>query len=227
MRTLIAVIVGGALVLSGPMLLHAQSLAEVARKEQERRKSLPPNGGDHAGASKVYTNKDLKPVPPVASAAAPKPDPAAHDSGTAPGIAAATPAPDAASAPPPPAAAVQPADPGASAAAGAAAGTLGAPGGTDGAVKDREYWSRRMQSLQAMLDRDEVYAAALQTRVNSLTADFTARDDPAQRSVIAADRQKTVDTLQRLTQAIAGEKRALAAFEEEARRAGVPPGWLR
>jgi hypothetical protein len=84
-----------------------------------------------------------------------------------------------------------------------------------------------MQSLQATLDRDEVYAAALQTRVNSLTADFTARDDPAQRNVIAADRQKTLDALQRLTQAIAGDKRAIAAFEEEARRAGVPPGWLR
>src|SRR5262245_50716606 len=47
---------------------RAQSLADVARKEEERRKSVP--------AGKVYTNKDLKGQPPrpaAAAAAADKP----------------------------------------------------------------------------------------------------------------------------------------------------------
>ena len=41
---------------------YAQSLADVARKEEERRKTQP-------AAAKVYTNKDLGDVPPAATPA--------------------------------------------------------------------------------------------------------------------------------------------------------------
>ena len=84
-----------------------------------------------------------------------------------------------------------------------------------------------MKELQTQLDRDQSYADALQNKINSLTADFTARDDPAQRAVIARDKQKALDELNRLKQAIQDDKKAIADLEEEARRAGVPPGWLR
>ena len=40
-----------------------------------------------------------------------------------------------------------------------------------------------MQALLAQLDRDQIYSEAMQSRINALTADFTARDDPAQRAV--------------------------------------------
>src|SRR5580698_6160569 len=43
--------------------LRAQSLADVARKEEERRKALPP-------PTKVYTNKDLVDVPSGSAAGA-------------------------------------------------------------------------------------------------------------------------------------------------------------
>ena len=84
-----------------------------------------------------------------------------------------------------------------------------------------------MKTIQDKLDRDQTYAEALQTRVNSLTADFVNRDDPAQRAVIERDRQKAVAELARLQQDIVNGKKAVADLEEEARRAGVPPGWLR
>ena len=67
----------------------------------------------------------------------------------------------------------------------------------------------------------------MQSRINALTADFTARDDPAQRAAIAGDRQKALDELARLKKAIVDGKKAIADLEEEARRASVPPGWLR
>jgi hypothetical protein len=67
----------------------------------------------------------------------------------------------------------------------------------------------------------------MQTRINSLTADFVNRDDPAQRAVIERDRQKSIAELARLTKSVQDTKKAIADLQEEARRAGVPPGWLR
>jgi cell division protein FtsB len=63
--------------------------------------------------------------------------------------------------------------------------------------------------------------------VNRLWADFTARDDPAQRAAIEQDRQAALAELEE-TDAEADElARAIADLRDEARRAGVPPGWLR
>ena len=44
---------------------------------------------------------------------------------------------------------------------------------------------------------------------------------------IAVERQKTIDELNRLTKQIEGDKKAIADLQEDARRAGVPAGWLR
>lgn len=98
---------------------------------------------------------------------------------------------------------------------------------TDDEPKDQKYWSERQRQLQDQLDRDETFLQAVQTRVNALTTDFVNRDDPAQRSVIAADRQKALEEVTRLNAAIVADKKAVADLEEEAHRAGVPPGWLR
>ena len=84
-----------------------------------------------------------------------------------------------------------------------------------------------IKQLVAELDRDQTYSDAMQSRINGLTADFTARDDPAQRAVIARDRQKAMDELDRLKLVIQRTRKAIADLEEEARRASVPPGWLR
>ena len=95
------------------------------------------------------------------------------------------------------------------------------------ATKDQAYWAGRMKQLQEQLARDQSYADAMQSRINGLIADFAARDDPAQRAVIDRDRQKAVAELGRLNQTIQNDKKAVTDLEEEARRAGVPPGWLR
>jgi hypothetical protein len=159
----------------------AQSLADVARKEETRRKTAP--------AAKVYTNKDLSGQPADTPTATTPP-------------AAGTPA------------------------AASPAATTEEPK-DKGPVKDQAYWSTRMKSLQAQVERDENYADAMQTRINSLTADFVNRDDPAQRATVERDRQKSIAELARLKKSIDDGKKAVADLEEEARRAGVPPGWLR
>ena len=180
----------------------AQSLGDVAKKEQERRKTITPG--------KVYTNKDIKGQPPPAPAAS-QPDASADAKDSA--KADESKGKDAAGAKPGEAAATGTADSKAAPAAGA--------------VKDKAYWAGRLKVLQDQLDRDETFAVALQSRINGLTAEFVNRDDPAQRAVVERDRNKSLAELDRLKQAIPLDRKALADFQEEARRAGVPPGWLR
>jgi len=120
------------------------------------------------------------------------------------------------------------------AAAGAATGaTAGATGGQTGqtapagGAKDEAYYGTKLKDLRGQLDQDRALATAVQTQVNSLTTDFVNRDDPAQRSVIEQDRNRAMSELARLQKQIETDQKAIADFEEEARRANVPPGWLR
>jgi hypothetical protein len=182
--------------------VYAQSLADLAKKEEERRKAI-------SQPSKVYTNKDLG-TPPTPST-------------------------------PPPAGGASAPSPVASSSAGSASAAPGAaPSGEKSAesdkdaaaapkqpVKDQAYWSGRKKALIEKADRDQTYSDALQSRINALATDFVNRDDPFQRSVIERDRLKAIAELNRLKQQILDDKKAIADLDEEARRAGVPPGWLR
>ncbi len=196
MRAYFAVFVAVALMLSsGVVPVRSQSLGDLARKEEERRKSVKTVKND----GRVLTNKDVPRVPQTSAPVNP-----AEPADAEPKDATAAPA---------------------ASEAAAAPGDAKAP--ADVAVKDQKYWSERRQALQAQLDRDQVLADALQSRVNALNGDFAKRDDPAQRTVIGNERQKAIDELGRLNASIVLHKKAIADFEEEARRAAVPPGWLR
>src|SRR5262245_27219770 len=140
---------------------YGQTLADVARKEEERRKNVKDGG-------KVYTNKDLKPTAPPSAVPPPATDSSAGQSS-------------------------EPAKPG-----------VGSSGASQESqpTKDVEYWSGRQKALKDQLERDQVLADAMQTRINSLNTDFVNRDDPAQRAVLATDRQRAVEELARLKKAI-------------------------
>ncbi len=95
------------------------------------------------------------------------------------------------------------------------------------AAGDEERWRNRMAEARQALERAERRAAELQTRVNGLWADFTARDDPAQRAAIEQERQAALAGLEATRTEVDDLARAVADLRDEARRAGVPPGWLR
>lgn len=192
----------GLLVVCAAGRVWSQSLGDVAKKEEERRKRV-------AAAGKVYTNKDLGSVPPATA---------------------------------PPSGAVAASGPEAAKGdnkADASKGTETSKDEKDAAAKKsgdakeqseakgQAYWSTRRKALQEALDRDSTFADALQSRINALATDFINRDDPAQRSVIERDRQKASSELERLKKQMVDDRKALADLEEEARRANVPPGWLR
>jgi hypothetical protein len=94
-------------------------------------------------------------------------------------------------------------------------------------TKTEKYWRDRMDAAREDVRRNQAFATALQSRINGLTADFTSRDDPAQRAQIADDRQKALAELERVNKAVEDGNKAIASIEEEARKAMVPAGWIR
>ena len=96
-----------------------------------------------------------------------------------------------------------------------------------GDQKDEAWWRTRMASAREELRRNEAFLEALQSRVNSLSSDFVNRDDPFQRAKIGEDRQKALAEMDRVKREIEQGKKLIDDIEEEARKSGVPPGWLR
>ena len=170
-----------------PAYLSAQQsppLAEIAKKEAERRKGIKQTG-------KVITSKDLP-------ESARKPAAAGGGAATTSTTSEAAPAGDQKSA-----------------------------ANGQGDQKDEKYWRGRLTAAQEGLRRSQAFADALQSRINALTTDFVNRDDPIQRTKIGQDRQNALAELDRVKGEIETFKKQLADIEEEARQAGVPPGWLR
>jgi hypothetical protein len=190
-------LLAGVLVVGFAGTVCAQSLGDVAKKEEERRKQTP--------AGKVYTNKDLGSVPPSSAPPPPMSGDVKDAKDSKDGKDAAKDGKDAAKD-----------DKGAA-----------KDDKAKGETHDQKYWSERRKGLQLALDRDSTYIDALQSRINGLTTEFVNRDDPAQRNRIDGERQKAIAELARLKKQIEDDKKAIADLEEEARRAGVPPGWLR
>src|SRR5688500_19221604 len=119
----------------------AQSLGELAKREEARRKAIKTPG-------KVLTNDTIRStVPP----GAPAPPPA-------------TPAPA----------------PGSSAPGAAQSGAAEKPKPEEDRKAQETAWRQRITAARDSLQRSQMFAEALQSRINGLTADFTSRDDPAQ-----------------------------------------------
>ena len=97
----------------------------------------------------------------------------------------------------------------------------------DAAAGDEGRWRNRMAEARQAVEQAERRAAELQTRVSRLWADFTARDDPAQRAAIEQDRLAALAELEETRAEAAELAQAVDDLRNEARRAGVPPGWLR
>lgn len=108
----------------------------------------------------------------------------------------------------------------------ATAGEAATPA-ADGATKDEKYWKERMKGARDVLERSSAFVAALQSQINGLTTEFVNRDDPAQRTAIEQRRTKAVAELERVQRESEANRKAITAIEDEARKAGVPAGWLR
>lgn len=162
------------------------SLADVARKEEARRKSTKK-------ATKVFTNANLAttdgPMGVVSSA------PTTSTNAT-------------------PSTTTEPTIPGGKA----------EPAPPKG---DQQFWQARVSKARTDLSRTQMFADSLQTKINSLRTDFTNRDNRVEREKIQQDLNTALAELERLKKEIDTQQKAITAIEDEARRAGVPAGWLR
>lgn len=95
------------------------------------------------------------------------------------------------------------------------------------ATRDEEYWRERIRSARDDKRRGELMAAALQNRIDGLWAEFTARDNPLQRSEIEQNRNDAIRELQQTEAEVDRLEQEIRDIQEEARRSHVPPGWLR
>jgi len=166
----------------------SQSLAEVARKEEERRKGVK-------APAKVVTNDDLRRYPVTT------PDP-----------------------PAPPVEAAKPAE---ETVPGSGAKPAEAKEDKPSIDQGEEHWRRRIGDARALRARSDTYLEALQGRLESLQRDFYAEQDPAQRSAIWVQRTRVFDDLEKLKKDIKDQDAAIAKVEEDARKANIPPGWIR
>jgi hypothetical protein len=96
-----------------------------------------------------------------------------------------------------------------------------------GEVKDEAHWRSRITAARSALERSRIFSDALQSRINALNTDIANRADPAQRAQLELERQRALAEMDRVKKEIADQTKAITDIEEEARKAGVPPGWLR
>jgi hypothetical protein len=93
--------------------------------------------------------------------------------------------------------------------------------------KDEATWRERIKSERDALARAETFAAALQSQINGLYAEFTACQAPPQCNQISANRQKSMAELDRVKKEVETHTKNIENIQEEARKAGVPAGWVR
>ena len=180
MKLVVGSIVAGILVV-GVVSSSAQSLADVARNEEARRKNIK-------APSKVYTDADVEKFAPL----------------TASSQAAATTV--------------------------TALDGNGAPiqGGmtAEGLPTDEAGWRARMQNARDGLDRDKLLLSALEQQAMRAALRKTAGGTEAPEEG-GDDVAARAAEIKRLKGQMDANRGVLANAEEDARRAGVPPGWVR
>ena len=196
-RATVVVVALGAATLLWSPTVMAQGLADIARQEKARRDAIAEDE-----KATVYTNDDLRGGGRLTTGSSRPPSPSA-----APGGATAT---------------------GGATAPGSASETPTPDiADVDDAPQSEELWRSRMNQAREAHERAELMTSALQNRVDGLWGQFTAVDDPAQRALIEQQRTEALAELERVQEEAQRLDQEIRDTEEEARRAGVPPGWLR
>jgi hypothetical protein len=95
-------------------------------------------------------------------------------------------------------------------------------------TQTEEYWRGRKQDVDTRVEGALSRVEQLQSEINSLTAAFYAEGDGvAQRPLIESERIERIKELDAAKLELENAKAEAAGLEDEARRAGALPGWLR
>lgn len=110
--------------------------------------------------------------------------------------------------------------------AGPPAPDVPAPAG-DRTDRNEAWWRRRMAALRADISRDENELDRLGSEIARLDGLAVSEDDPARQDLLRAQATEARAAQERARARLEDARHTLSDVLEEARRADVPPGWLR
>jgi hypothetical protein len=186
-------------VLAGAAASQAQSLADVARQEQARRKTVKR-------PTKVYTNADVKVIQPATPATGEVTKETSGDGTAIPAGEGSTPAS------------------GQDGAAATAPDNGPKPGVASG---DEAKWRSRFTDAREQVSRSQIQLEAMRVRVTQLNAAKATGPDGQQSASLQTRQREALQEFDKLRADVEKNQKALATLEADAKAAGVPPGWLR
>jgi hypothetical protein len=93
---------------------------------------------------------------------------------------------------------------------------------------DEASWRARVAPLHQALRDDRAKEGPLLNRINKLTGELSALGPSSvKRSALETERQKLTIEVTALRESLRTDMASTQALEDEGRRAGVPPEWLR
>lgn len=92
---------------------------------------------------------------------------------------------------------------------------------------DEKWWRARITAARTALERSQILADAMQSRINALQTDVVNRDDPFQQAQLRRQLGQALGELERLKDQIEADKKTITDIQEDARRKDIPPGWIR
>lgn len=93
--------------------------------------------------------------------------------------------------------------------------------------QDETTWRTKAAELRKDLREIEQKAQALEQEKSKVAGDILRSTDTNEILRLRADQQRIDEQLQAVKRELDGVRQETAQFEESARRAGVPPGWIR
>lgn len=95
-------------------------------------------------------------------------------------------------------------------------------------LSDNErYWRQKTQAINDQINQLQQRADQLQSDINALWMAGTASDNGQQTVLIGAQRGERMEELKQVQQQLEAAKQAQENLQEEARKEGALPGWVR
>jgi DNA repair exonuclease SbcCD ATPase subunit len=190
MKRIKVVTVTFALLVTGPALGWAQSLGDVAKREEEKKKK----SGKPPATAKVYTDEDLK---------------KAHDADSS-------------------AVNFLPENESLQASRSSPADNRSSGGG-EGGGRGEKYWRKQAAERRDVFQEADKRVKALESRIAALRYDTSPTNTQDPNRLQNRDRElvQAEQELEEARRELAQARQSLDNLEDEARRAGALPGWVR
>ncbi len=96
-----------------------------------------------------------------------------------------------------------------------------------GQKKDKKWWSGRRKAIYEKINKLRKKIQELNTKVNGLSNQFLLEQRPFAQARVKEELEKAKGALQQAKADLANAEKELENLYNEARKEGIPPGWIR